>query len=57
MATAIDKNEISRLLQSHTPALILENHEERRALALLGNISTSKPGAIASSRAKRWIAP
>jgi len=37
----MDKDEISRLMQSHTPVLILETHEERRALNLLTNISLS----------------
>ncbi len=37
----MDKNEISQLLQSSTPVLVLETHEEQRAVNLLKNISMS----------------
>ena len=37
----MNKNEISKLLKSSTPVLVLETHEERRAINLLKNISIS----------------
>ena len=37
----MNKNEISKLLTSSTPILVLETHEERRAINLLKNISIS----------------
>lgn len=37
----MNKNEISKLLKSSIPVLVLETHEERRAINLLKNISIS----------------
>ena len=41
MTRALDKKGIERLLRSSTPVLILETHEERRAITLLKNIAIS----------------
>ncbi|MCP4433259.1 MAG: ATPase, partial [Gammaproteobacteria bacterium] len=42
----MDYNDISLLLRSHSPILVLQTHEERRAVDLLKNIALSMGSAI-----------
>ena len=42
----MDHHDISLLLRSHTPILVLQTHEEKRALELLKDISLNMGSAI-----------